>query len=174
MESFNQDLAESGELVDTRGLTASGAHPADLPAGRRPGGDRRAYAEAEEVPADAVRRCTKPGNARGWARWRPAAMVVPATRRSAASGSTMLAERWKPRSAPLRREFPLSGPGEGSLIMAVRAVLIDIGGVLAITPDLGVVPQGEGRLGLAAGTLEAFPAWYQELNDLHLRGYRGA
>jgi len=37
--------------------------------------------------------------------------------------------------------------------MAVRAVLIDIGGVLAITPDLGVVPQGEGRLGLAAGTL---------------------
>jgi hypothetical protein len=80
----------------------------------------------------------------------------------------------KPRSAPLRREISLSGPGEGSLIMAVRAVLIDIGGVLAITPDLGVVPQGEGRLGLAAGTLEAFPAWYQELNDLHLRGYRGA
>ncbi len=37
--------------------------------------------------------------------------------------------------------------------MAIRAVLFDIGGVLAITPDLGVVPQWEDRLGLPAGAL---------------------
>jgi putative hydrolase of the HAD superfamily len=37
--------------------------------------------------------------------------------------------------------------------MVVRAVLFDIGGVLEITPDLGVVPQWEDRLGLPAGTL---------------------
>ncbi len=37
--------------------------------------------------------------------------------------------------------------------MVVRAVLFDIGGVLEITPDLGVVPRWEDRLGLPAGTL---------------------
>jgi epoxide hydrolase-like predicted phosphatase len=37
--------------------------------------------------------------------------------------------------------------------VVVRAVLFDIGGVLEITPDLGVVPQWEARLGLPAGTL---------------------
>ena len=37
--------------------------------------------------------------------------------------------------------------------MVVRAVLFDIGGVLEITPDLGVAPRWEHRLGLASGTL---------------------
>jgi putative hydrolase of the HAD superfamily len=37
--------------------------------------------------------------------------------------------------------------------MVVRAVLFDIGGVLEVTPDLGVVPRWEDRLGLPAGTL---------------------
>ena len=38
--------------------------------------------------------------------------------------------------------------------MAIRAVVFDIGGVLEITPDLGVAPQWETRLGLAAGELD--------------------
>jgi epoxide hydrolase-like predicted phosphatase len=37
--------------------------------------------------------------------------------------------------------------------MAIRAVVFDIGGVLEITPDLGVDRQWEARLGLAAGEL---------------------
>jgi epoxide hydrolase-like predicted phosphatase len=37
--------------------------------------------------------------------------------------------------------------------MAIRAVVLDIGGVLEITPDLGVVPMWEARLGLSAGEL---------------------
>ena len=39
MEWFGKDLSESGELVDTRGLTA-GARPQDPPAGRRACGHR--------------------------------------------------------------------------------------------------------------------------------------
>jgi epoxide hydrolase-like predicted phosphatase len=35
----------------------------------------------------------------------------------------------------------------------IRAVLFDIGGVLEITPDLGVTPRWEERLGLPAGAL---------------------
>jgi epoxide hydrolase-like predicted phosphatase len=38
--------------------------------------------------------------------------------------------------------------------MAIRAVVFDIGGVLEITPDLGVTRQWENRLGLAAGELD--------------------
>ena len=37
--------------------------------------------------------------------------------------------------------------------MAIRAVVFDIGGVLEITPDLGVTPMWETRLGLPAGEL---------------------
>jgi len=37
--------------------------------------------------------------------------------------------------------------------MVIRAVVFDIGGVLEITPDLGVVPMWETRLGLPAGEL---------------------
>ena len=37
--------------------------------------------------------------------------------------------------------------------MVIRAVVFDIGGVLEITPDLGVVPMWETRLGLLAGEL---------------------
>ena len=37
--------------------------------------------------------------------------------------------------------------------MVIRAVVFDIGGVLEITPDLGVVPAWESRLGLPAGEL---------------------
>lgn len=50
MEWFGKDLAESGELVDTRGLTA-GARPQDPPAGRRACGHRRAYPKSGEVLA---------------------------------------------------------------------------------------------------------------------------
>jgi len=38
--------------------------------------------------------------------------------------------------------------------MTIRAVVFDIGGVLEITPDLGVTPRWESRLGLAAGELD--------------------
>jgi putative hydrolase of the HAD superfamily len=38
--------------------------------------------------------------------------------------------------------------------MTIRAVVFDIGGVLEITPDLGVTPPWESRLGLAAGELD--------------------
>jgi epoxide hydrolase-like predicted phosphatase len=38
--------------------------------------------------------------------------------------------------------------------MAIRAVVFDIGGVLEITPDLGVTRQWETRLGLSAGELD--------------------
>jgi len=38
--------------------------------------------------------------------------------------------------------------------MVIRAVVFDIGGVLEITPDLGVTRQWETRLGLAAGELD--------------------
>jgi putative hydrolase of the HAD superfamily len=37
--------------------------------------------------------------------------------------------------------------------MVIRTVVFDIGGVLEITPDLGVVPMWETRLGLPAGEL---------------------
>jgi hypothetical protein len=37
--------------------------------------------------------------------------------------------------------------------MAIRAVVFDIGGVLEITPDLGVTGLWENRLGLRAGEL---------------------
>ncbi len=37
--------------------------------------------------------------------------------------------------------------------MVIRAVVFDIGGVLEITPDLGVIPMWEARLGLPAGEL---------------------
>jgi len=37
--------------------------------------------------------------------------------------------------------------------MVIRAVVFDIGGVLEIDPDLGVIPMWEGRLGLPAGEL---------------------
>lgn len=37
--------------------------------------------------------------------------------------------------------------------MTIRAVVFDIGGVLEITPDLGVTRRWETRLGLPAGTL---------------------
>jgi hypothetical protein len=39
--------------------------------------------------------------------------------------------------------------------MAIRAVVFDIGGVLEITPDLGITRQWETRLGLAAGARES-------------------
>ena len=38
--------------------------------------------------------------------------------------------------------------------MVIRAVVFDIGGVLEITPDLGVMREWETRLGLPAGGLE--------------------
>jgi epoxide hydrolase-like predicted phosphatase len=38
--------------------------------------------------------------------------------------------------------------------MVIRAVVFDIGGVLEITPDLGVMRQWETRLGLPAGSMQ--------------------
>jgi epoxide hydrolase-like predicted phosphatase len=38
--------------------------------------------------------------------------------------------------------------------MTIRAVVFDIGGVLEITPDLGITRRWETRLGLAAGELD--------------------
>jgi epoxide hydrolase-like predicted phosphatase len=38
--------------------------------------------------------------------------------------------------------------------MTIRAIVFDIGGVLEITPDLGVTQRWESRLGLAAGELD--------------------
>ena len=47
-------------------------------------------------------------------------------------------------------------PGRWRLVtvMGIRAVVFDIGGVLEITPDLGVTRQWEDRLGLPAGGLD--------------------
>ena len=39
------------------------------------------------------------------------------------------------------------------VIVAIRAVVFDIGGVLEITPDLGVDRRWEARLGLPAGEM---------------------
>jgi len=44
---------------------------------------------------------------------------------------------------------------EGVATMAIRAVVFDIGGVLEITPDVGVTRLWERRLGLPAGELGA-------------------
>jgi epoxide hydrolase-like predicted phosphatase len=38
--------------------------------------------------------------------------------------------------------------------MAIRAVVFDIGGVLEVTPDLGITQEWEARLGLPAGGLD--------------------
>ena len=40
---------------------------------------------------------------------------------------------------------------EALAVVAIRAVVFDIGGVLEITPDLGVDRRWETRLGLPAG-----------------------
>lgn len=51
--------------------------------------------------------------------------------------------------------------------MAIRAVVFDIGGVLEITPDLGVTRQWETRLGLPPGGLD------ERMNDVWLAGSIG-
>ena len=51
--------------------------------------------------------------------------------------------------------------------MAIRAVVFDIGGVLEITPDLGVHRQWEARLGLPAGELG------ERMGDVWLAGGLG-
>ncbi len=52
--------------------------------------------------------------------------------------------------------------------MAIRAVVFDIGGVLQITPSLGVIGKWEGRLGLAHGQL------VDKLGDVMAAGEIGA
>ena len=52
--------------------------------------------------------------------------------------------------------------------MAIRAVVFDIGGVLEITPDLGIDRLWEARLGLPAGEMGA------RLHDVWLGGSLGA
>ncbi len=39
------------------------------------------------------------------------------------------------------------------IVMTIQAVVFDIGGVLEITPDLGVTEMRESRLGLVTGEL---------------------
>ena len=51
--------------------------------------------------------------------------------------------------------------------MAIRAVVFDIGGVLEITPDLGITQLWENRLGLPAGQLN------QRMHDAWVRGNIG-
>jgi putative hydrolase of the HAD superfamily len=51
--------------------------------------------------------------------------------------------------------------------MAIRAVVFDIGGVLEIDPDIGVVPMWEARLGLPAGELS------ERMHDVWARGSIG-
>ena len=52
--------------------------------------------------------------------------------------------------------------------MSIRAVVFDIGGVLEITPDLGVAERWEADFGLAPGTLN------ERLGDLWSDGALGA
>ena len=52
--------------------------------------------------------------------------------------------------------------------MVIRAVVFDIGGVLEITPDLGVDRQWEARLGLPAGQMG------ERMHDVWLGGALGA
>jgi len=51
--------------------------------------------------------------------------------------------------------------------MVIRAVVFDIGGVLEITPDLGVDRRWETRLGLPAGEMD------ERMNDIWLGGALG-
>jgi hypothetical protein len=53
------------------------------------------------------------------------------------------------------------------IIMAIRAVMFDIGGVLEITPDLGVTELWETRLSLPAGELN------QRMHDVWAGGSIG-
>ena len=57
---------------------------------------------------------------------------------------------------------------EGLAVMVIRAVVFDIGGVLEITPDLGVTELWETRLGLPAGELN------QRMHDAWAAGSIGA
>ncbi len=52
--------------------------------------------------------------------------------------------------------------------MAIRAVLFDIGGVLVLTPDLGVTRRWEGTLGLPPGAID------ERMHDTWLDGSIGA
>jgi FMN phosphatase YigB (HAD superfamily) len=54
-----------------------------------------------------------------------------------------------------------SGARVSMTVMTIRAVVFDIGGVLEITPDLGVTEMWESRLGLAPGELNKrmYDAW---------------
>jgi epoxide hydrolase-like predicted phosphatase len=51
--------------------------------------------------------------------------------------------------------------------MAIRAVVFDIGGVLEIDPDIGVIPMWEARLGLPGGELS------ERMHDVWTRGSIG-
>ena len=56
---------------------------------------------------------------------------------------------------------------EALAIMAIRAVVFDVGGVLEITPDVGLTRAWETRLGLAAGELD------QRMSDVWAAGSIG-
>jgi epoxide hydrolase-like predicted phosphatase len=57
---------------------------------------------------------------------------------------------------------------EALAVVAIRAVVFDIGGVLEITPDLGVYRRWETRLGLPAGEMG------ERMHDVWLGGALGA
>ncbi len=58
------------------------------------------------------------------------------------------------RRFPGRRRIRRPGATGIMLVMTIQAVVFDIGGVLEITPDLGVTGMWESRLGLGPGELD--------------------
>ena len=62
-----------------------------------------------------------------------------------------------------RSPFDLALKATGiMLVMTIQAVVFDIGGVLEITPDLGVTGMWESRLGLGPGELNKrmYDVWH--------------
>jgi hypothetical protein len=58
----------------------------------------------------------------------------------------------EPRPQQFHRPFDLAPWATGiMLVMTIQAVVFDIGGVLEVTPDLGVTGMWESRLGLGPG-----------------------
>lgn len=79
---------------------------------------------------------------------------------STTTGAPRHLRTWSVRGYRGRRE-------EALVIVAIRAVVFDIGGVLEITPDLGVERRWEARLGLSAGEMD------QRLRDVWRDGSIG-
>ena len=78
-----------------------------------------------------------------------------------------------------RSLFDLAPGATGIMrVMTIEAVAFDIGGVLEITPDMGVTGMWESRLGLGPGELNKRMsadslAWRQHRNDQRARRASG-